>query len=104
MGEGGGVTWLYGLMPQTASRPPVIKPHAVCVRGFLPFDLQDLLKKKKRRKKRASCAIYTRNLMLYLLMGAPVIYVRGAAAAAMPRAPARRHHWGPGRSQRHSSA
>lgn len=26
-------------------------------------------------------AVYTRNLMLYLLMGAPVIYVHGAAAA-----------------------
>lgn len=56
-GVGGeGVTRLYGLMPQTASRPTVIKPHAVRVRGLLPFDLQDLLKKKKKEEKKGQAA------------------------------------------------
>lgn len=53
-------------------KTPIIKPHAVCIE-VSTFDLQDLL--KNIVKKEASCAIYTCNLMLYLLMGVPVIYV-----------------------------
>lgn len=76
-GEEGGV-W-GGFIGSCLSRlktPPIIKPHAVCVE-VPTFDLQDLLKNivKKKIKKEARCAIYTCNLMLYLLMGAPVIYV-----------------------------
>ena len=53
-------------------KTPIIKPHAVCIEVPI-FDLQDLL--KNIVQKEPSCAIYTCNLMLYLLMGEPVIYV-----------------------------
>lgn len=50
----------------------IIKAHAVC--NEVPtFDLQVLL--KNIVKKEASCAIYTCNLMLYLLRGVSLIYV-----------------------------
>lgn len=61
-------------------KTPIIKPHAVCVE-VSTFDLQDLL--KNIVKKEASCTIYTGNLMLYLLMGVPVIYVRSGCRCSL---------------------
>lgn len=63
-----------GLLHSCFSGPKIliIKPHAVCYE-VPTFDLQVLL--KNIVKKEASCAIYTCNLMLHLLMGVSVIYV-----------------------------
>lgn len=69
-------------MGSCLNRPktPIIKPHAVCVE-VPTFDLQDLL--KNIVKKEASCAIYTCNLMLYLLMGVPVIYAHAGCCSSL---------------------
>lgn len=67
-----------GLYAHASAAPKIliIKPHAVCYE-VPTFDLQVLL--KNIVKKQASCAIYTCNLMLHLLMGVSVIYVSMAA-------------------------